>query len=137
MTQADLAEAMSKRGWAFHQQTVLKVEKGTRPLKLAEALSVAEILYVPPWRLWDEPDLVDSATVVDQHRRALETLFVELAHMVDRYEEARRQLATVLELYRSRLSSTDLRDAEDALNTDLATALLGHRHEDFEDDDGG
>ncbi len=57
-SQTELAEAMQAMGWAFHQQTVLKIEKGSRPLKLAEALSIAAVLEVPVDRLWAEPETV-------------------------------------------------------------------------------
>ena len=47
MTQADLAAAMKGLGWKWSQSTVWSIERGDRPLRLAEALAVAEILDVP------------------------------------------------------------------------------------------
>lgn len=46
LTQTRLAEAMSARGNAWHQQTVVKTEKGLRPLRFVEALALADILHV-------------------------------------------------------------------------------------------
>ncbi|WP_168581632.1 helix-turn-helix transcriptional regulator [Gephyromycinifex aptenodytis] len=46
LTQARLAEAMVARGHAWHQQTVVKTEKGLRPLRFVEALALADILHV-------------------------------------------------------------------------------------------
>lgn len=44
MSQAALAAQMKKRGWRWSQPTVAAVEKGERPLKLAEAEHLVEIL---------------------------------------------------------------------------------------------
>lgn len=46
LTQTRLAEAMSTRGHAWHQQTVVKTEKGLRPVRFEEALALADILHV-------------------------------------------------------------------------------------------
>jgi transcriptional regulator with XRE-family HTH domain len=45
LSQQDLSGLMRARGWRnFHQQTILKVEKGTRGVSLAEAVSLADSL---------------------------------------------------------------------------------------------
>ena len=44
MTQAQLAYELTERGFPFQQQTILKVEEGSRPLRFEEAQAVAEIL---------------------------------------------------------------------------------------------
>lgn len=46
MSQAQVAEAMTKRGYSWQQVTTYKVEKGERKLYLAEARSLAGILGV-------------------------------------------------------------------------------------------
>lgn len=46
MSQAALASAMRERGWKWSQPTVAEVEKGKRPLKLAEAESIVGILGI-------------------------------------------------------------------------------------------
>jgi transcriptional regulator with XRE-family HTH domain len=43
-SQSDLALLLEQHGLPFQQQTILKIEKGARPLKLQEALTVAEVL---------------------------------------------------------------------------------------------
>lgn len=47
MSQAALADALSKSGERLAQQTVLKIEQGIRPLKFAEAVRVSELLGIP------------------------------------------------------------------------------------------
>lgn len=44
MSQTDVARAMKERGHSFHQQTVDRIEKGTRPVRLDEAYAISEIL---------------------------------------------------------------------------------------------
>jgi hypothetical protein len=46
MSQADLASQLTERGLSFQQPTVLKVERGSRPLKFEEACAIADILEV-------------------------------------------------------------------------------------------
>jgi transcriptional regulator with XRE-family HTH domain len=45
-SQSDLAGLLEQRGLPFQQQTILKVEKGTRPLRLEEASAIAETLDI-------------------------------------------------------------------------------------------
>ena len=47
LSQAELAQELAERGLPFQQPTILKVEKGTRPLKVDEAVIIAEILNLP------------------------------------------------------------------------------------------
>ena len=46
MSQSDLAHELAMRGIPFQQQTILKVEKGSRPLRFEEAEAIARILGV-------------------------------------------------------------------------------------------
>jgi len=45
-SQQEIADAMRLRGWKWSQATVWSVEKGERPLRLAEASDLAELLGV-------------------------------------------------------------------------------------------
>jgi|ERR1035437_63165 hypothetical protein len=46
-TQQAVADEMRKRGWRWSQATVWSVEKGDRPLRLAEAEDLATVLGTP------------------------------------------------------------------------------------------
>jgi DNA-binding XRE family transcriptional regulator len=48
MSQTELARQLNDRGLSFHQQTVQRIEKGERPLRLNEAHAIAEILGSDP-----------------------------------------------------------------------------------------
>ncbi|OBF42568.1 hypothetical protein A5719_03300 [Mycolicibacterium peregrinum] len=56
LSQADLA---SKLG--IHQQTIQKIEKGTRPLKYAEAVHISDVLDIPLKDLFKEFNAEDAA----------------------------------------------------------------------------
>lgn len=47
LSQSDLATRLTERGLPFQQQTVLKVEKGARPLRAEELFALSEILGAP------------------------------------------------------------------------------------------
>lgn len=81
LTQARLAEAMAQAGHAWHQQTVVKTEKGLRPLRLAEAFDLASALHVDVTEL--DPRHAPSARV-DNVRRHLH----QWAQAEARFEEA-------------------------------------------------
>ena len=55
MSQADLARELTARGFPFQHQGILKLEGGTRPLRFAEGLAIAEIFDVNPAMLSDPP----------------------------------------------------------------------------------
>ncbi len=58
LSQADLARELTARGFPFQHQGILKLEGGTRPLRFAEGLAIAEIFDVNPAMLSDPPAVV-------------------------------------------------------------------------------
>lgn len=66
MSQSALAKAMSDHGLQWHQQTVYKVENGTRPLRAAELAALARILKTSLDRfMWTGAEANESAAVYD------------------------------------------------------------------------
>ena len=53
LSQTDLADRL---GAGFRQQTILKIEKGTRPLKLSEGVALSKILDIPVEGLYIDPE---------------------------------------------------------------------------------
>ncbi len=47
-SQEDLADKLRSEGFDLHQTSVAKIERGTRPLRVAEAAAIATIFRVPP-----------------------------------------------------------------------------------------
>jgi transcriptional regulator with XRE-family HTH domain len=105
MSQTDLAQELTERGFPFQQQTILKIEKGARPLKLEEAQVIAEILGVHPVLLSDYSN-ADPATVAraqrqnglagiaERHQQIAE-LEREIAHYNILVRDAERRLAEI------------------------------------------
>lgn len=73
MSQAALAEQMRARGWKWSQATVWSVEKGERPLRLAEAMDLSEILDADISRL-TLPPLEDEAQQLLERVHEIEPL---------------------------------------------------------------
>lgn len=51
MSQAQIADAMKKRGFDFHQSTIGKIERGDRRASIGEAVALADVLRVTLPRL--------------------------------------------------------------------------------------
>jgi transcriptional regulator with XRE-family HTH domain len=98
MSQADLATALQTRGFPFHQQAILKVEKGTRPLKVEEVSAVADILEIGVAALLqsDDEEARQTLTRMLQHVNRLEMevdeLNRQLVSKTRKLESARRTL---------------------------------------------
>lgn len=54
-SQEDLADRLRLQGFDMHQTTVAKIERGTRPLRVAEAAAIANIFRVPPLSVFMGP----------------------------------------------------------------------------------
>ncbi len=97
LSQADLAHALNQRGASFQQQTVLKVEKGSRPLKLDEAVMIADILKMPVFDLLimraDAGELVEAAIELNKANEALRRLEARREELAGELEQLDKELA--------------------------------------------
>jgi transcriptional regulator with XRE-family HTH domain len=70
-SQEDVAEKLRHQGFEMHQTTIAKIERGTRPLRVAEADAIAEVFKMPvmavfelslpndaPWWAPDQPETI-------------------------------------------------------------------------------
>lgn len=103
LSQADLAEHLSARGFPFQQQTILKVEKGARPLKFDEVVAIGEILGVPVTALNEEysesqeiaaatAQLNNAAAAMSMRRRQIAELEEQISHDDELMRDAMRRL---------------------------------------------
>jgi len=69
LNQEELAAQVAERGLAFRQQTVVKIEKGQRPLRLREADAITAALEVDIDALVGEELVIDWATLLIRHTR--------------------------------------------------------------------
>ena len=100
MTQAELAERVTDTGLPFHQQTVVKIEKGQRPVRLREADAIATVLDVELDTLVTEAAAVDVATELISAIRRVETAWTHLREMNQEFLRAGVMLRHQLELAR-------------------------------------
>jgi transcriptional regulator with XRE-family HTH domain len=107
MSQAEVAEEMTQEGCpGFYPQTILKVEKGTRSLKLTEADTLARVLKVQVSELVDPEgprsrqllDVIGTRHRVyqlrDAHARALDATAkakVEADSLATQFAEAKQE----------------------------------------------
>ncbi|MFO6454076.1 MULTISPECIES: helix-turn-helix domain-containing protein [unclassified Aeromicrobium] len=84
MTQAAIAEEMSKMGFAWRPQTVVKVEAGDRGLKFEEGMALSKVLSTDPSMLAGLTGSLSRAGLqVQDLTRATHVTMTEAAHCVD------------------------------------------------------
>jgi transcriptional regulator with XRE-family HTH domain len=119
MSQAALATEMSAMGFAFHQQTIARIEGGTQRVRLAEALALAEAvgtsldtLARPAGLAREALQILRQVRQVHEARRAAATAAVRVA----RYEsDLRQRLAEVTAAGHADDLAGEIARAEDAL----------------------
>lgn len=72
LSQDELAQRMTERGFGFSQATVWKIEQGKRPVKISEMVALADALGVLRWHsLLDDPRVADHESRLERgHRKA-------------------------------------------------------------------
>lgn len=119
MSQTDLAERI---GQGFRQQTILKIEKGTRPLRLTEAADIANALGVRFEALIDVSPTSEQDKRAKQLARAISTgLFRTAVRSLYAFKGAR---ASIEELLRGELSDEVRQACETALETFTVERVL-------------
>lgn len=117
LSQADLATALSAQGEQVHQQTIQKIEKGTRPLKFAEALriaealdiSVAELTFGDRWADFNAQQLKNLSTV--------QNLAEELDDVAEQLARTLVQIALDVAI---ELDAPGLKPTENPVTTEIA-----------------
>ncbi len=98
MSQAQLADAMTARtGQQVAQQTILKIEKGTRPLRYSEAVAVAEALDVPLGALAPDRLVARERANIDIASLDATEAFSYVVQAVLAYREAAAKLKVILD----------------------------------------
>lgn len=75
LSQGDLAAKLRKRGLNWSQGTLSRVELGERPVRLAETLTLANALSIPPENLLmasEQPE--DHRRLLDAHEQVLDSM---------------------------------------------------------------
>lgn len=78
-----VADRMRERGWKWAQATVWNLEKGERPLRLAEAEDLAEILRTEISRILESPETLGHEEVLRAFVVDVDNSFGKLALVAD------------------------------------------------------
>jgi transcriptional regulator with XRE-family HTH domain len=104
LSQADLAKAMKEHGFKWSQATVWAIEKGDRPLRLAEAQHLAEILKL---RRIEGASVFLQSEATASLREAIDPVIKAHSAMEDAikaYLEAQDHLAETADILSEKLS---------------------------------
>jgi transcriptional regulator with XRE-family HTH domain len=71
-SQEEVAERLRRHGFEMHQTTVAKIERGTRPLRVAEASALAAIFEVPPLAVFHGPGPEEQPENVKELQRQMD-----------------------------------------------------------------
>jgi transcriptional regulator with XRE-family HTH domain len=116
MSQEELAQQMSDRGFGFSQATIWKIESGQRPVRLGEAVALAEILQLRNCALLtEEPELSRHRAHLQQANRWAHNAYGQIKQAAAAYLEAQ---ANVL------VAAREAHDAGLTVTT-LSTSYLG------------
>jgi len=83
-TQEDVAERLRHQGFEMHQTTVAKIERGARPLRLAEAAALATVFEMPVLAVF-------GFSKVEKSTGRVRSQYLELNQDVE-LEQARKRL---------------------------------------------
>lgn len=121
VSQKQIASEMRALGWKWSQATMWSLEKGERPLRLAESEDLARVLRVPVTDLLQETDLDADVASKTTAMFATASALLDSAHQ---YTAARRVLRHLL----ASAPNSDIRK-EAELATEPSAAELVSRAE--------
>jgi transcriptional regulator with XRE-family HTH domain len=98
-SQEDVAERLRHQGFEMHQTTVAKIERGARPLRVAEATALAEVFEMPIMAVFELAQPGDHTGDADTRRRELEQARERVDHSRDNlYSVAQRHAYLLAEV---------------------------------------
>lgn len=102
LTQGQLANRLGAMGLPMAQQTIAKIENGTRPLKLAEAEAITTIIGQPidalvPADEDDALEVYELTALVNYYMESIDTVAMHIAESKRNQERAREAWRTARE----------------------------------------
>lgn len=95
-SQEDVAEQLRHQGFEMHQTTVAKIERGARPLRVAEAMALAEVFEMPVMAVFEPSLAEDHPGDLDSRRRALDEARDRVDHSRENLHSVARRHAHLL-----------------------------------------
>ncbi|MCZ4278602.1 helix-turn-helix domain-containing protein [Rhodococcoides yunnanense] len=97
LSQADLVRNLREGNWqTVHQTTVSRIEKGERPVRLGEAMSIARALRVDLRHLLLEPDDAKVMASLDSAVKGLDGSYVAIVNRTDVWHSLRDSVENLL-----------------------------------------
>lgn len=87
-SQEEVAAHLRYQGFDMHQTTVAKIERGTRPLRVAEAVALAHIFKVPALAIFEGPGPTDQPEEIARLQRELDMAEQSARHRRDEIDAA-------------------------------------------------
>ncbi|MGO9926553.1 MAG: helix-turn-helix domain-containing protein [Mycobacterium sp.] len=87
-SQEDVAAHLRDQGFDMHQTTVAKIDSGTRPLRVAEALALGHIFKVPALAIFEGPGPEDQPENIAELQRELDMAEQSAGHRRDEIDSA-------------------------------------------------
>jgi transcriptional regulator with XRE-family HTH domain len=125
-SQEDLARKLQEQGFDFHQTTVAKLERGARPLRVAEAAALALIFRLPPLAVFHGPgpedppaswalnQLQESLTLAEENANYMKTMMEDAAKRYVNQQAAVYDYARIISDVAARAQKeADARNGED------------------------
>jgi transcriptional regulator with XRE-family HTH domain len=100
-SQEDVAERLRHQGFEMHQTTVAKIERGARPLRVAEATALADVFEMPIMAVFE------SSLVPMDHPGELESQRKELDLARKRVDTSRETLYSVAQSHAQLLAEVE------------------------------
>jgi transcriptional regulator with XRE-family HTH domain len=109
LSQEELAQRMTERGFGFTQATIWKIESGQRPVKASELLALADALpaLMSPTDLAGNPDFASHDARIGQAHRDAAAAYRSLKQAAADYLDAQIQL--LYEVHNAREAGVDVR----------------------------
>lgn len=95
-SQEDVAERLRHQGFEMHQTTVAKIERGARPLRIAEAAALVEVFGLPIVAILGMGAAPEHTTNPDAQRRELDDARMRLDRSRENLHSAAQQHAQLL-----------------------------------------
>lgn len=91
-SQARMAEELGVKGFEMHQTTVAKIENGSRPLRVAEAVAISEVMGMTPLSVFYGPSPDQEPLDTKRLRQLMESAEKELELAQEMAESAMKNV---------------------------------------------
>jgi transcriptional regulator with XRE-family HTH domain len=98
LSQEELAQRMSERGFGFSQATVWKIESGQRPVKISEAVALSDVLDLRWMDLTAEPDVSRHHAELAAANRSAHHAYAAIKEAATTYLRAQIDLSLTIRL---------------------------------------